>query len=272
MKNRLKIILIIFSIIPGIVKMSMAEEFVPIPQQRPDKLTVSPAYIKQLMEQQKKQQEIETPSQVGSDIIYEDTDKEEDHYLFDTEPQKQSLDMEELIERDIMREINDENQEKQTALETTLNDIEPATSDLIEELIIPIPNVKPSTQEIQAATLGKETKNQDTLGNNETAIISFMLKHGQIKLDDALKLFLSDHALKIFKENKDVILDIQAYSAGEDGYEDSDIRISLARALEVRKYLIEKDIHPSRLKLSALGRDKNGKNSNRIDLVFAEEK
>jgi len=66
-------------------------------------------------------------------------------------------------------------------------------------------------------------------------------------------------------------LDIQAYAETKNGDSNSNVRLSLARALEVRKYLMKQGVSPSRLKLSAIGRDEDSTNKNRIDLVFSKD-
>ena len=65
-------------------------------------------------------------------------------------------------------------------------------------------------------------------------------------------------------------MQIHAYATPVDNTEYSDVRLSLARALEVRSFLIKHDVDPTRLKLSPLGADDKNNSDDRIDLVFIE--
>lgn len=126
--------------------------------------------------------------------------------------------------------------------------------------IVPIPSKKPMIEL-------KESSTQKVV-SNETSLISFALKPDQIDLDPSLEKFLLDHVVKLSQNNPDLKIEIQAYATSEDKQEHSDIRRSLARGLEVRRFLMSKDIAPNRLTLSAMGQDENNKSDNRIDLLF----
>ncbi len=119
---------------------------------------------------------------------------------------------------------------------------------------IPVPGYKPQ-------------KEQE---NKEQRLVSFSLPPQKIDLDKNLENFLETHALELFKKNKNLKLDIQAYATTSESTQNANIRIALARALEVRKFLLTNNIEPNRLKLSPIGQDKNNNTSDRIDLVFID--
>ncbi len=123
--------------------------------------------------------------------------------------------------------------------------------------IIPIPTKKPAIK----STLALKDK-------TEPRLISFALKSDQIDLDPSLEQFLLDHVVKPSQNNPTLNIEIQAYATPEDEQEHSDMRRSLARGLEVRRFLLSKNLSPTRLTLSAMGQDKSNKSDNRIDLLF----
>lgn len=126
--------------------------------------------------------------------------------------------------------------------------------------IIPVPSRKPI---VKPAETPKDKK-----VSSEARLISFALKSDQIDLDPSLEQFLLDHVVKLSQNNPTLNIEIQAYATPEDEQEHSDMRRSLARGLEVRRFLLSNDISPSRLTLSAMGQDKSNKSDNRIDLLF----
>ncbi len=140
---------------------------------------------------------------------------------------------------------------------------------------VPIPKFKPiknafskdvsDLQDIEpAAESGVEPHKEDTL-------VSFALQPGQLDLDQNLKYFLNSRAVTLFKENHALNMEVRAYSTASDANEFSDVRLSLARALEVRKFLIEKNINPARIRLTPVGKTEQTRSSDRIDLIFKEE-
>ncbi len=126
--------------------------------------------------------------------------------------------------------------------------------------IIPVPSKKPI---VKPAETEKDKK-----ASSEPRLISFALKSDQIDLDPSLEQFLLDHVVKLSQNNPTLNIEIQAYATPEDEQEHSDMRRSLARGLEVRRFLLSKNISPTRLTLSAMGQDKSNKSDNRIDLLF----
>lgn len=142
---------------------------------------------------------------------------------------------------------------------------------------IPIPKHKPvqdAADELNniETSAGTDIQNDDNYeGDENTTLVSFALKPEQIKLDPNLEMFLQEHALKLFHENKNMRMEIQAYATSVEGEQHSDVRISLARALEVRSFLIKNKIQASRLKLNPMGTDKSNATDNRIDLLFISD-
>lgn|GEM_PF-2349612 len=108
--------------------------------------------------------------------------------------------------------------------------------------------------------------------DSEKALVSFTLDPDQVSLDPNLKNFLSEHAVKQFKDDPNLRLEIQAYASTEDEQAYSDVRRSLARALEVRSFLLEQNIDPSRLKITPMGQDVDNVTDDRIDLLFIVSK
>ena len=208
---------------------------VPIPPRRPDVMNVSPSYIEQLMER----------SNSGSDVIEADelntippSSANDEDFVFDDED-----------DLGILEDID---------TESLLSAISP---DVVEELV-PIPLRKPITE------ASRTSKN----ASREKALISFVLKPDQIDLDPTLKQFLMNHAVGMFRNDPGLKMEIQAYATPEDDQAFSDVRRSLARALEVRSFLLSQNIEPTRLKLTPMGQDENNKSDNRIDLLFVASK
>lgn len=205
----------------------------PIPPKRPAVMNVSPAYVEYLKNRNEKKE----------------ISQEEIDYL---EAQNQPLSPQ---EKDI--DINDINAQE------TLKAIQKQ-----RRWSPPVPRHKP-TRIARAEGLNdiESLAGEESAGAEET-IVSFEIKPGEIRISESIQGFLETHALRLLTENPATILHIHAYATSTDNTRHSDVRLSLARALEIRGYLIDKNISPTRLKLSPLGSDKAGTNHDRIDLVF----
>lgn len=207
---------------------AIAEESIPIPPKRPDVLSVSPAYIEELRNRGKSHIEINAEKAPPPPIS---KDK--------------------LPSKDIESKITKINSAE------LINILEPHTQ---STSFIPKPAYKPSfNARIEPAA---------QKGEPETTLVSFALQPEQISLDENLRYFLEKHAVRILREDKSLEIQIHAYATPIEGEVYSDIRISLARALEIRSFLIDKNIEASRLKLTPVGRDSKNNNNNRIDLIF----
>lgn len=207
-----------------IAGLAQSDEVVPIPRKRPAVMSVSQAYIKQLMERDKGiSQASEEPSNV-TDMFSSDGD----------------LDLE-------------------NADYVPIPSVKPI-SNIANIELASLPNIEPAATE-QVSTVDAE----DTL-------VSFALQPGQLSLDENLKHFLNSRAVGLFKENQSLNMEVRAYSTAIDENEFSDVRLSLARALEVRKFLIEKNINASRIRIVPVGKTPESRSSDRIDLIFIENK
>ncbi len=140
--------------------------------------------------------------------------------------------------------------------------LEPKPVEPIMMANIPVPSHKPLFNNIEPSSGG------NNIHQNETTIVSFTLMPEQISLDENLEDFLKTEAIDLFNNNKNLKMEIHAYATKTEGQPYSDVRISLARALKVRSFLIDNNVLPSRLKLKHA--DKNENNSDRIDLIFIE--
>lgn len=118
---------------------------------------------------------------------------------------------------------------------------------------------------------GNAASTADSVANNNATIISFALEPEQIELDDSIETFLRDHALRMFRINQNLRMEIQSYATPAPDETHSNVRISLARALEIRRFLIDNGISPTRLKLKPMTQDDAGAGDDRIDLVLLKE-
>lgn len=81
---------------------------------------------------------------------------------------------------------------------------------------------------------------------------------------------LNNEIVSFLKKKDDARLQIQAFAAGDDN--DSNARrTSLARALAVRAYLLEKGIDATRIDVRALGSNTNEKPVDRVDMLFTRQ-
>lgn len=236
---------------------------VPIPRKRPNVLSVSPAYIKELRERDKNSQTRSLEESLDS--IMPSAHSE---FIDDGEDYNKSMD--DIDADDLLSALEDRGVYRDNAAYS----------------ITPIPQHKPSNsiysveveiedmQEEQLSSGSALLKNsvddaqEGAETGNEAALISFALNPDQVVLDENIKQFLLKHAVKMFKRDPNLTMEIHAYASSEENKEFSDVRRSLARALEVRSFLLEQDIDPSRLKLTPFGQDKDKLSDDRIDLLF----
>ena len=229
-------------------------ETIPIPPKRPAVMSVSQAYINSLIQR---------------DTVPVTEDDQSTEILNDISPSAPAGEGDFIFDDDGgFSEIEDINaQELLLSIENSLiedTEIESKISNSIIDEFIPIPIHKP----LKLASL---TKSYSKKANDEKALISFMLEPDQIDLDNSLKEFLVDYAIGMFRSNQDLMMEIYAYATLEDNKDYSDVRRSLARALEVRRFLLSHNIQASRLKIIPVGLDDKNKADDRIDLLFVSQ-
>lgn len=229
-KIRLGLVFIVFIILSSVLALfaisvvsshfaHASVETVPIPSRRPDVISTSPSYIRELM------------TRNDSANVYRDV--YDDAFTHDS-----SYDgSEEDYEKELLSSIQEDTNPPDEYLL--------ATSSAVRQPII-----------------------QPGQKGHEKALVSFTLDPNQVTLDQNLKEFLLEHAIKIIKNDPHTRLEIHAYASMEDQKEYSDIRRSLARALEVRGFMLEQNIDPSRLKITPMGQDTDDTTDDRIDLLF----
>ncbi len=284
---------------------------VPIPPKRPNVMSASPAYIRQLLS---KKEDINYSNNDNNDIYDDafsyDNNSYNDDYD-DYEDYEENSEEKMAVFQDgsprLLPDVSDYKKDKKN-----YNFDRTIYSPEISDAGTPIPGHKPSygsnsivqrvedfsdnPSSVELATIapsaGNASRDTITTGQHygdatssssntilqpiinssekerEKALVSFTLDPKQVSLDKNLKSFLLTHAVKQFKSDPDLRLEIHAYASAEDNQEYSDVRRSLARALEVRSFLLEHNIDPSRLKITPMGHDSDSAVSDRIDLLF----
>lgn len=238
----------VFFMALGTVSVSHAQDTsnVPTPSQRPDILHVSPDYIEEL----KALHNIESPPTVADIDTAAPPSQAKQEQLDNNKTVvygSGSSEVTDINSKDIMDIINNTSNHKDDA---------------------PYPSRKPGAQvsDIEPSAPSKATP------SNEKTLVSFSIPPKEIKLDQSLQGFLETYALKLFNENPEMNMEIHAYATPVTGEKHSDVRISLARALEVRSFLINKNVAPGRLKLQPNGQDQDNSNDDRIDILFIQPK
>lgn len=236
----------------------------PVPPQRPKILHVSPEYIKKLMEERNiKTQPAEAVSIEEPASLPEVVAKQTNTPLEPTvknikkpsplPPQPATEIIEKTVAPNVAVPVDAQEISKNTLQDTTRQDVLNILDS--KKADVPRPREKP--------TLQMENEAEKTL-------VSFSLKPSEISLDDSIIAFLNGHALNLFNEDKDMTMEINAYATPVANEEHSSVRISLARALEVRKWLMDNNISPSRLKLNTTRNDKDVQSDDRIDLIIIQ--
>lgn len=128
-------------------------------------------------------------------------------------------------------------------------------------------NENNAAPEIKIIDSPKQAQNQ-----KQIMLISIDMKAGQIKLNDYLKSFLGDHVLKRLHEDGKIYLMIRGYASPKESEPFYADRISLARALEIRQFLLDNSIEAKRIKIELMTKDEDNKKYNkitdRIDILF----
>ncbi len=231
------------------------DETIPIPRKRPAIMSVSQSYIDALMARKTATTSKIDNEQALSKELNDTTPSApaDSDFVFDDDGEYSEI--ENIDVNDIIFSLdNNIEQDKQVAM----------NENIIDEFI-PVPSHKP-------VVLASATNSLPIQSTGKKALISFTLEPDQIDLDSELKQFLVDYAIGMFKSNQSLKMEIYAYATPEDGQEYSDVRRSLARALEVRRFLLKHNIQASQLKIIPVGLDPKNKANNRIDLVFITPK
>ena len=71
-------------------------------------------------------------------------------------------------------------------------------------------------------------------------------------------------------DNPDMSIQLRSYAASTDGSDSSSRRVALGRAIDVRKYLMDRNIRPTRVEVRALGDQTDRLPLDRIDVVFVK--
>lgn len=202
----------------------------PIPKPRPKIVHVSPEYIKKLMKDRQVEQNIEPEPKAP------------------VEKNPPEIQEEIFVKENVVVPVDTHKLEGDTIKDTTKQEILEILDQ--KKLNIPKPKKKPEPVE------------------DEQTTVSFTLKPKDIALTDDIIVFLKDHTLRLFIENPDMLMEINAYATSIENEKNSSIRISLARSLEVRKWLMENGISPSRLKLNTNREQSDIESDDRIDLIL----
>jgi hypothetical protein len=99
-------------------------------------------------------------------------------------------------------------------------------------------------------------------------IVSLGYLPGISQLPEKLKPDLEEEIDSRRKGKRGVRIEIQAYASGTDNSQSSARRISLARALELRSFMIAMNIDPRSIDIRALGDNTDIKPTDRVDIVF----
>lgn len=241
----------------------------PIPPHRPKVMHVSPEYIENLMKSRHSGHSGQEEQNPESITLTETSVQEEMPAPIVVASQKADIDREKLHETTKKEVLEILEGRKMPA-------VAPAPIVETEEVL---PEPKPQANLVADEESGdqQEDFNVESMdeakmmpaepANNRT-LISFALKPKETKLDDNLVSFLKNRALPLFGSNSEIMMEINSYATENKEEFQSSTRISLARALEVRRWLIENHVPPARVKLRHMGQDSDMKPDDRIDIVL----
>lgn len=239
----LRLMLVVLLLTPFVhARAQEGSEVIPVPPQRPKILKVSPAYIEEL-----RRREMGNTLHISPEIDSEERESSESETEHLSNQEKEP-DYIPVPPKPPVRGISNNDALHQEMIDATKAEI----LKIIGE---------PETKE-------KNPPPQAPEGNR--TLISFSLPPQEIALNEQIRSFLTGHALPLFNKNQNFVMEINAYATPIAGEEYSEIRISLARALEIRKFLIEHNISPTRLKLNQMSADENISPDDRVDLILIE--
>lgn len=248
----------------------------PIPPRRPPTFKASPAYIEALRARanaphSEPQLDTNTPSEqrIAAPPAEIDTI---DSLLSEPLPEAdQSL---EMIEKSLEDALLTPSKEDVLAA-INGQEIAPKPVAVTEQAMAAAPTPPPLPARKKAAMLkpiepaaGEESNQPGEQEQKKSKLVSFYFEPGKIALDVGLTGFLNNHALPLLRRDREVMIEIHAYATPLEGEEHSESRISLARALGVRAFLMENRIDPARMRLKPADFSQNKDSSDRIDLLF----
>lgn len=138
-----------------------------------------------------------------------------------------------------------------------LNSIEPAAKgDSAEDAVV---------EETSLSTVAT-----DTIGNAAPVSLSYDKGVGTVS-DDVLAESMGD-VLSRMKGNSDLRVQIVAFASPVDNSQSGSRRTALSRALNVRAWMMENGIDPSRMDVRALGINPDAPDTDRVDMVIVDQK
>ncbi|MBR9973481.1 OmpA family protein [Magnetospirillum sp. J10] len=103
-------------------------------------------------------------------------------------------------------------------------------------------------------------------GGSDT--ISLIFAPDEAKVGDSVRSDLAA-LVKRLQKDEDLNLQLLAYAAGDEASASKARRLSLSRALEVRKFLMDKGVRSTRIEVRALGNKQDGRGpADRVDAVL----
>ncbi len=104
----------------------------------------------------------------------------------------------------------------------------------------------------------------------DSEYISLPFPEGISLIDDEIQSALQGRILPALKDNPGLRVQIQAFAAPRDSKPASARRLSLARALSVREWLLGQGIDAARMDVRALGMETDRNPADRVDMVFVD--
>lgn len=140
----------------------------------------------------------------------------------------------------------------------------------VEEEAKALPEVvTPALETTQVPDVPEVAETTETVDNTAMSL-SLMFDGNESDVTQDMKQQL-DAILQRLKGNKSMRVQLHAFATGQDGNPSSARRISLARALSVREYLVDQGgLRPTRMDVRALGDQTQQQPVDRIDFVFVQ--
>lgn len=134
-----------------------------------------------------------------------------------------------------------------------------------QPLLSPVPPVVQPVMPPQVAAL-PSSEPPAMSGGSDT--ISLAFDADEAKVSDRARNDLAT-LVKRLQKDEDLNLQLLAYASGDEASASKARRLSLSRALEVRKYLMDKGVRSTRIEVRALGNKLDGRGSpDRVDAVL----